>query len=166
MSNIMRHSSHSSSATSNSIASPKNRLSFFSKKRQHSRDETGSSDKIFEVRRDVSEKRLLLIKWQPQHSDKIPTSPITLPDIEPIRSNGNLPSPDSFVAATHDMEFLHLRENIKRIRKAPSGPDPKKVDQVWEVYKKLREESLQLCRSLLEKSRMQDRYMNFRGTYY
>ena len=162
----MRHSSHSSSATSNSTASPKNRLSFFSKKRQQSRDETGSSDKIFEVKRDISGKRFLLIKWQPQYPEKILSSPFTLPNIEPLQSNGNLLSPDSFVAATHDMEFLHLRENIRRLRKAPSGPDPKKVDQAWEVYKKLREESLQLCRSLLEKSRMQYRYTDFCGTYH
>ena len=64
-----------------------------------------------------------------------------------------MPSPDSFIAATHDSEYLHLRENIRRMRKAPSGPDPKKVDAAWEVYKKLREDSLHLCKSLLQKSR-------------
>ncbi|KAG0645191.1 hypothetical protein D0Z07_9178 [Hyphodiscus hymeniophilus] len=145
----MRHSSHSSSATTNSAAtnSPKNRLNFFSKKRQ-SRDDSGGSDKIFE----------------PQHSDKILSSPFTLPDIEPVRSNGTLPSPDSFIGASHDIEFLHLRENIRRIRKAPSGPDPKKVDAVWEVYKKLREESLQLCNSLLQKSQNKHRHASLETT--
>jgi hypothetical protein len=76
-----------------------------------------------------------------------------LPELEITRSNGNLPSPDSFVGATHDTEFLHLKENIRRLRKAPPGPDPKKVDAVWEVYKKVRDESLHLCKSLLQKSR-------------
>jgi hypothetical protein len=90
--------------------------------------------------------------FKPQHSDKIPSSPFHLPDLELTRSHNGLPSPDS-VASTHDPEFLHLRENIRRLRKAPSGPDPKKVDAVWEVYKKLRDESLQLCKSLLQKSR-------------
>jgi hypothetical protein len=95
-------------------------------------------------------------EWQadhdlkPQHSDKIP---FHLPDLELTRSLNGFPSPDSFVAATHDTEFLHLRDNIRRLRKAPSGPDPKKVDAVWEIYKKVREESLQICKSLLQKSR-------------
>ena len=47
MSSIMRHASHSSSATSNTTASPKTWLSSF-KKRQ-SRDENVSTDKIYEV---------------------------------------------------------------------------------------------------------------------
>jgi hypothetical protein len=88
---------------------------------------------------------------QPNHSeDKIPSSPFL--DLELTRSNG-FPSPDPYVAATHDTEYLHLKENIRRIRKAPSGSDPKKVDHVWEVYKKVRDECLQLCQSLLHKSR-------------
>ena len=89
---------------------------------------------------------------KPSHSDKMlsPNSTFSIPDIEASRSNG-LPSPDSFIAATHDTEYQHLRDNIKRIRKAAS--DPKKVDAAWEVYKKLRDESLQLCKSLLAKSR-------------
>lgn len=87
---------------------------------------------------------------QPNHlEDKIPTSPL---DLELTRSSG-FPSPDPYVAATHDTEYLHLKENIRRIRKAPFGSDPKKVDHVWEVYKKLREENLQLCQNLLHKSR-------------
>jgi hypothetical protein len=63
-----------------------------------------------------------------------------MPDLEASRSNG-LPSPDSFVAATLDAEYQHLKENIRRIRKVAS--DAKKVDAAWEVYKKLRDESLQ-----------------------
>ncbi len=98
--------------------------------------------------------RTSLTLLQPQSSDKIPTSPLfSLPDLELSRSPNGLPSPDSFVAATHDSEYLHLRENIRRLRKTPFGPDPKKVDAVWEVYKRLRDESLQLCSSLLQKSR-------------
>jgi len=133
----MRHSSHSSSlSNSNSSSSPKGRLNFFSKFGSvRSREDSAASDKIYE----------------PQPSDKIVTSPFWA-DSDSKRSSGNIPSPDPFVGATHDTEFLHLRENIRRIRKAPSGPDPKKVDAVWEVYKKLREESLQLCKSLLQKS--------------
>lgn len=92
----------------------------------------------------------MLTNQQAPPSDKIVSSPVALPDLE---INGNLPSPDSFVGATHDTEFLHLKENIRRLRKAPQGPEPRKVDAVWEVYKKLREESLQLCKSLLHKSR-------------
>lgn len=76
-----------------------------------------------------------------------------MPDLELSRSSSGLPSPDSFVAATHDPEYIHLREIIRKLRKAPVGQDPKKVDAVWEVYKKIRDESLQLCSSLLQKSR-------------
>ncbi|KUJ09753.1 uncharacterized protein LY89DRAFT_740825 [Mollisia scopiformis] len=142
MSSMLRQPSHSSSL-SNSTASPKSGSGFkFFKKRSSTvgtlRDDHGSSDKIYE----------------PQSSDKIPTSPLfSLPDLDLSRSHSGLPSPDSFVAATHDSEYLHLRENIRKLRKPPFGPDPKKVDAVWEVYKKFRDESLQLCSSLLQKSR-------------
>jgi len=57
------------------------------------------------------------------------------------------------VAASNDTEFLQLRENIQKLRKAPWGSDPRKLDAVWEVYKELRDDSLQLCKSLLQKSR-------------
>jgi hypothetical protein len=89
---------------------------------------------------------------KPSHSDKIlsPNSPLSMPDLEASRSNG-LPSPDSFVTATLDAEYQHLKENIRRIRKVAS--DAKKVDAAWEVYKKLRDESLQQCKGLLAKSR-------------
>lgn len=79
-----------------------------------------------------------------------PNSPLSMPDLEASRSNG-LPSPDSFVAATLDAEYQHLKENIRRIRKVAS--DAKKVDAAWEVYKKVRDESLQQCKGLLAKSR-------------
>lgn len=89
---------------------------------------------------------------KPSHSDKMlgPNSPLSMPDLEASRSNG-LPSPDSFVAATLDAEYQHLKENIRRIRKVAS--DAKKVDAAWEVYKKVRDESLQQCKGLLAKSR-------------
>jgi hypothetical protein len=61
-----------------------------------------------------------------------------------------MPSPDSFIAETYDAEYLRLRDNARRIRKAA---DPKKIDAAWEVYKKYREESYQICKSLLQKSR-------------
>ena len=96
---------------------------------------------------------MMLMKSQAPPSDKIVASPFTLPDLELTRPSGNLPSPESVVGVTHDPEYLHLKENIRRIRKAPSGPDPKKVDAAWEIYKKLRDDSLQLCKSLLQKSR-------------
>lgn len=138
---MMHHHSHSSSLSiSNSSSSPKGRLNFFSKQGlkfgSSIRRESASSDRIYE----------------PPPSDRIPTSPPFWAESDSKRSSGNSPSPDPFTSATHDTEFLHLRENIRRIRKAPSGPDPKKVDAVWEVYKRLREESLQLCKSLLQKS--------------
>jgi hypothetical protein len=82
------------------------------------------------------------------------SSRFSLPNLEIAKPNGNMPSPDSFAATNNDAEFLHLKENIRRLRtKAPPGSDPKKVDATWEVYKKLREESLQLCKNLLQNSR-------------
>jgi hypothetical protein len=152
-SRMNRAASHSSSLSgSTSAASPKGRLSFFKKSKFGSRDDSGSSDKVYDVGRESH-----FVEWanhqQAPPSDKIPTSPFALPELEMTRSNGNVPSPDSFIGATHDTEYLHLRENIRRLKKAPQGPDPKKVDTAWEVYKKLREESLQLCKNLLQKSR-------------
>ncbi|EPE35029.1 hypothetical protein GLAREA_10724 [Glarea lozoyensis ATCC 20868] len=85
------------------------------------------------------------------NEDPIPTSPLTLPELEPCRSNG-LPSPDPSLTLSHDAEYLHLKEHTRRLKKAPAGSDPKKVDATWEIYKKVRDECLQLCRSLLEKS--------------
>lgn len=80
------------------------------------------------------------------------STPPILPEIEPTRSH-TIPSPDPFFGSTHDSEYIHLKENIRRLRKAPLGSDPKKVDNTWEVYKKVRDECLQLCKSLLQKSR-------------
>ncbi|KAF4629517.1 hypothetical protein G7Y89_g8628 [Cudoniella acicularis] len=99
----------------------------------------------------------------PKHNhseDKILNSPLTLPELEPTRSrprSNGLPSPDSYIAATHDTEYLQLRENIRLLRKAPAGADAKKVDQAWEVYKKYREECLQLCKSVLHKAQSNGR---------
>ncbi|KAG9230156.1 hypothetical protein BJ875DRAFT_385770, partial [Amylocarpus encephaloides] len=94
---------------------------------------------------------------QRNHSeDPIVSSPLALPELEPTRSHG-LPSPDPYFASTHDSEYMHLREHIRKLRKAPPGTEPKKVDAQWEVYKKLRDECLQLCKSLLEKSRTNGR---------
>ncbi len=161
---MLRQPSHSSSISNS--ASPKGRLSFFKKRPSTSstvsREDHGSSDRIFEVCKhllrdlELADRRL-----KSPHSDKIPNSPV-FPDLEFSRSNNGLPSPDSFIAATHDSEYLHLREIIRRIRKAPSGPDPKKVDAVWEVYKKLREDALHLCKSLLQKSRKISLYSWYR----
>jgi hypothetical protein len=90
---------------------------------------------------------------QPRPSENIPTSPrFSFLELEQSTSNNGL-FPDSLVGAMKDPEYLHLRENIRRIKKASSGTDPKKVDALWEVYKKLREECQQMCKSLLQKSR-------------
>ncbi|TVY89765.1 hypothetical protein LAWI1_G004294 [Lachnellula willkommii] len=140
-SKMIRHPSHASS--SNSTSSPKPRSRFWIKRERAASTSTSilSSDMS---NADTNK------EFEPNHSeDKIPTSPLL--DLELTRSSG-FPSPDPFVAATHDSEYLHLKENIRRIRKAPSGSDPKKVDHVWEVYKKVRDENLQLCQSLLHKS--------------
>jgi hypothetical protein len=143
---------------SSSTASPKpGRYSIFRKKTSISsssvpREEHFPADKVYEVCGPLSQHCSLADSLKPSHSDKMlnPNSPLSMPDLEASRSNG-LPSPDSFIAATHDIEYQHLRENIRRIRKAAS--DAKKVDAAWEVYKKLRDESLQQCKSLLAKSR-------------
>lgn len=62
-------------------------------------------------------------------------------------------TPESLAGLSHDAQFLHLRDVIQRIKKAPCGTDPRKVDAAWEVYKNVREEALLLCKSLLQKSR-------------
>ena len=76
--------------------------------------------------------------------------PNTETSLNTARSNGSL-SPDPFIFASHDKEYLTLVENTRRIRKA--SHDPKKMDAAWEVYKKLRDECYLLCKSLLHKSR-------------
>ncbi|KAH8660802.1 hypothetical protein BGZ60DRAFT_381714 [Tricladium varicosporioides] len=153
----MRQLSHASSS-SNSAASPKSRYSFFTKKKlsiSGNLPQDASSDKIYNVNSQDSSCSTILIMPKPNHAeDKIPTSPF--PDLEPTRSrsrSNGLPSPDPFVGAIHDTEYLHLKENIRRIRKLPPGPDVRKVDAVWETYKKVRDECLLLCQSLLQKSR-------------
>ncbi|CAG8957700.1 hypothetical protein HYFRA_00000035 [Hymenoscyphus fraxineus] len=89
---------------------------------------------------------------QRDHSaDPIVSTPPILSEIEPTGTN-TWPSPDPFFGSTHDSEYIYLKERIRRLRKAPLGSDPKKVDAAWEIYKKVRDECLQLCKSLLEKS--------------
>jgi hypothetical protein len=82
-----------------------------------------------------------------------PLPRIGFSDLEPGQPNNYVPSSDCFTGATHYTEYIHLRECIERIKEAPSGTDPKKVDAVWDVYKKIRDVSLLLCKSLLRKSR-------------
>ncbi|TVY65590.1 hypothetical protein LSUE1_G006929 [Lachnellula suecica] len=139
MSKMHRLPSHASS--SNSTSSPKARSRFFFKR------DRGLSSSTNVSQSDVTNGDTN------KDEDKIPSSPfhMNLPELELSRSNG-FPSPDPYVAATHDAEYLHLKDNTRRIRKAPSGSDPKKVDNAWEVYKKVRDECLQLCQSLLLKS--------------
>ncbi|TVY27577.1 hypothetical protein LHYA1_G004042 [Lachnellula hyalina] len=140
-SKMIRHPSHASS--SNSTSSPKSRSRFFFKRERG----TSMSRSVFST--DTSNGDINK-EVEPNHSeDNIPNS--LFPDLELTRSSG-FPSPDPYVPATHDFEYLHLKENIRRIRKAPSGSDPKKVDHAWEVYKKLKDKNLQLCQSLLHKS--------------
>ena len=91
----------------------------------------------------------LLINLEAPHSDKIPALPSI--DIIFTRTRDSIPSPDSFFAETYDGEYIRLKENTQRIRKIAA--EPKKLDSAWDVYKKYREESYQLCRSLLQKSR-------------
>lgn len=69
-------------------------------------------------------------------------------ELEPIRSNG-LPSPDLFPGLAYDAEYRHLKEYIRKLKKAPTGSDPRAIDKTWEIYKKVRDECLQLCKSLL-----------------
>lgn len=164
---MMRQSSHPSSMASSTSSPKMGRYSIFRKKASVSssvqRDEHGGSDKIYEVNYLPSPVcRYTNHSIKPSHSDKMlsPNSPFSLPDLEASRSS-SLPSPDSFIAATHDAEYQHLRENTRRIRKAAS--DAKSVDMAGEVYKKLRDESLQLCKSLLAKSRKDSLRRGFVG---
>ncbi|KAH6674865.1 hypothetical protein B0J14DRAFT_23230 [Halenospora varia] len=165
---MMRQLSHASSS-SNSAASPKIRYSFFSKKKLSvggNLPQDAGSDKIYDVNSQRSSFNAILTMPKHNHAeDKIPTSPF--PDLEPTRSrsrSNGLPSPDPFIGATHDTEYLHLKENIRRIRKLPPGPDAKKVDAVWETYKKVRDECLLLCQSLLQKSQTNGRNASIEST--
>jgi hypothetical protein len=90
-------------------------------------------------------------QMKPHHSDKILTFSPSFDAFGRSRPNG-LPSPDSFVIATHDAEYLQLREYIKKIKAKPIA-DPKKADVVWEVFGKHRDDCLQICKSLVRKSR-------------
>jgi hypothetical protein len=61
---MMRQSSHSSSLSGSTApaASPKGRLSFFKKSKFSSRDDGGSSDKIYEVGCNASTDGTVLMK--------------------------------------------------------------------------------------------------------
>ncbi|KAF7862697.1 hypothetical protein EAF04_007570 [Stromatinia cepivora] len=85
----------------------------------------------------------------PPHSDLIVSSPVLLPEIESTKSNL---LQDIFIGALHDPNYIQLQENVRRLRRALVGPEPKNVDATWEVYKRQREESLENCRKLIEKS--------------
>ncbi|KAF7935760.1 hypothetical protein BELL_0106g00070 [Botrytis elliptica] len=85
----------------------------------------------------------------PPHSDLIVSSPVVLPEIELTKSNI---SQDLFIGALHDPNYIQLQENVRKVRRALVGPEPKNIDAAWEVYKRQREESLEHCRKLIEKS--------------
>ncbi|ESZ98836.1 hypothetical protein SBOR_0784 [Sclerotinia borealis F-4128] len=97
----------------------------------------------------------------PPHSDLIVSSPVVLPEIELTRSNL---SQDLFLGALHDPNYIQLQNNIRRLRKAPVGPEPKNVDAAWEIYKTQREESLEHCRKLIEKSQHHARNPSFESS--
>ncbi|QSZ36992.1 hypothetical protein DSL72_009084 [Monilinia vaccinii-corymbosi] len=85
----------------------------------------------------------------PPHSDLIVDPPAILSDIESTRSNF---SQEIVIGALHDPNYTQLQENVRRLRRAPVGSEPKNVDAAWEIYRKQREESLEHCRKLVEKS--------------
>ncbi|CAD6444041.1 916d8ef6-3fd9-4763-9461-5b903b1ba57b [Sclerotinia trifoliorum] len=85
----------------------------------------------------------------PPHSDLIVSSPVSPPEIEPTKCNL---SQDLFIGALHDPNYIQLQENVRRLRRALVGPEPKNVDATWEIYKRQREQSLKHCRKLIEKS--------------
>lgn len=91
---------------------------------------------------------------KPRHDDKILTSSPLTPSsnsFERSRLNG-LPSPDDSVVATHDPQYLQLRVITKKIKKAPIA-DSKKADAAWEVFGKHKDDCIQICKSLVKKSR-------------
>ncbi|KAM3083860.1 hypothetical protein ACMFMG_002029 [Clarireedia jacksonii] len=79
------------------------------------------------------------------------------PEISSLMSEINLSrstsSPDPFLVATLDPDYIQLREHIRRLRRIPLASDAKSIDAAWEVYKNLREESFSYCRRLIQKSR-------------
>ncbi|KAM3151264.1 hypothetical protein ABEW05_008383 [Botrytis cinerea] len=87
----------------------------------------------------------------PPHSDLIVSSPVILPEIELTKSNI---SQDLFIGALHDPNYIQLQENVRKVRRALVGSELRNIDAAWEVYKKQREESLEHCRKLIEKSQV------------
>ncbi|RDL41615.1 uncharacterized protein BP5553_01594 [Venustampulla echinocandica] len=148
---MMRQLSHGSAFSSSaSTASPKVKKGFFQGMRKKSSSNTANASGTPNPPQELNAngERTYLHR----HSeDPIVASPLSVPEFDSSRSSG-FPSPDPYVGATHDPEYLHLKENLRRLRKAPSGSDAKKLDVAWEVYKKVRDENLQLCKSLLQKS--------------
>lgn len=147
MSKMMRQPSHTGSIATSNLNSPRARLSFF--KKRPSRDEQSSE----EVSRSHRPPRSPADQGvQVQHAQN--STYFALPDLELSRSFGlGSHSPDPFLGTNHDPEYIQLRENIRRLRKAPSGSEAKSVDAIWDVYKKVREDSLELCKVLFQKSR-------------
>lgn len=72
--------------------------------------------------------------------------------LDAVKSNENLPSPSPLAPALHNVAFLQLQQNIRKLRKAPWGSDAHKLEAVWDIYYTLREESIQLCKGLIQKS--------------
>lgn len=126
-----------SNSSSTSASSPRKPPSFFGLRRYSSRDDRRDSDKVHE---------------QGGDGDKIVSSIFSLPVVESTTrgSNGSMPSPDPFLFASHDKEYLRLLDHTKRIRKV--SQEPKKVDTAWEIYEKSRNECYQICKSLFNKS--------------
>jgi hypothetical protein len=69
---------------------------------------------------------------------------VPLPDVD---HGDSLPPP--YLLAS-DPDFLRLSENVRRPRRTPPIA-PRTVDTAWDVYKKVREESLDCCRHFFQK---------------
>ncbi|KAI9649391.1 hypothetical protein NHQ30_001966 [Ciborinia camelliae] len=139
MSRMVRQQSHSSGLNSNSHHKP-GRFSLFK------RTAPTTSREEYAIASSSGSSGLI---HDPPPSDLIVRSPVILPETELTRS---YLSQDLFIGVLHDPNYTQLQENIKHLRRAPVGPEPKNVDAVWEIYKRQREESLEYCRKLIEKS--------------
>ncbi|KIN08023.1 hypothetical protein OIDMADRAFT_107748 [Oidiodendron maius Zn] len=144
-----------SNSSSTSASSPRKPPSFFGLRRLSSRDDRRDSDKVHEVSCALAYSPFTTnqLIQQGGDGDKIVSSIFSLPVLEPATrgSNGIMPSPDPFLFASHDKEYLRLLDHTKRIRKV--SQEPKKIDTAWEIYEKSRNECYQICKSLFNKSR-------------
>ena len=145
-----------SNSSSTSASSPRKPPSFFGLRRYSSRDDRRDSDKVLEVSYALACSLFTTTNKHFQQGgdgDKIVSSIFSLPVVESTTrgSNGSMPSPDPFLFASHDKEYLRLLDHTKRIRKV--SQEPKKVDNAWEIYEKSRNECYQICKSLFNKSR-------------